>query len=357
MDKPKTVAVTISTKTVVRVLLIIAAAYIFLRFVIKVDHVLELIFLSLFLSVALNPAVSWISTRLRIKSRLLATGIAYLAVVLVLVAFFSLVIPPLVNQTATFVKSLPSTIRSLEDSASPAGKFVRHYNLGSQANDIGQYINQHITKISGPVLSTANRVWDGVVATITVFVLTFMMLVEGPVWIQRYWRLTIFKKTTKEHNEMFERMYKIVTGYVNGQVLLALVGGGFTLLALEISSHIIGASVNSIALAGIVVLTGLIPLIGHLIGGSVVVVACLFVSLPLAIIMAVFLVVYQWIENMTFQPYIQSKYNELSPLLVIVAALIGVGAGGIIGAFVAIPAAGIAKVLVKEYLQEKKMIV
>jgi predicted PurR-regulated permease PerM len=97
--KPSNVRVTVSNRTVLRVIVLIIVAYLAVKFVIRVDHILELIFLSIFLSIALNPAVSWIARNLKLKSRSLVTGIAYLIVVLITVGFFALTLPPLIHQT------------------------------------------------------------------------------------------------------------------------------------------------------------------------------------------------------------------------------------------------------------------
>jgi predicted PurR-regulated permease PerM len=151
-------------------------------------------------------------------------------------------------------------------------------------------------------------------------------------------------------------MYNVVTGYVNGQLVLAALASCVVMIALVIASTILNVSVNVVALTGLAFLTGLIPMIGQLIGGTIVVFACLLVSVPLAIVMAIFILLYQQVENISLQPYIQSRYNELSPLLVFVAALLGVGVGGLLGAFVAIPAFGCAKILLKDYLETRGLV-
>jgi len=69
--------------------------------------------------------------------------------------------------------------------------------------------------------------------------------------------------------------------------------------------------------------------------------------------MAAYFIVYQQIENATIQPYIQSKGNELTPMLVFIAAILGVGVGGILGAFVAIPVAGCLKILADDYVESR----
>lgn len=358
MDKQANVRVSVSNRTIIRIVVITVITYALIKVFIKVDKILELIFLALFLSIALNPAVSWLSRNLRLKSRLIATGIAYLIVIIILGLFTLIVVPPFVRETVNFTKELPSTVESINNANSPAANFINKYHLQKGVKDLSEYISAHTYKLSGSVITTATKVGSAIAATLTVLVLTFMMLVEGPIWFEHYWRLRIVAdKTEKRHQEIASKMYRIITGYVNGQVLLAVIGGAFTLLTLFIATTILNVSINEFALAGIVVLTGLIPLIGHFIGGTIVVIACLFVSLPLAIIMAVIFIVYQQIENVTFQPYIQAKYNELTPLLVFVAALIGVGVGGLVGAFVAIPLAGCLRVALREFAIERKWFV
>jgi predicted PurR-regulated permease PerM len=107
-------------------------------------------------------------------------------------------------------------------------------------------------------------------------------------------------------------------------------------------------NINALALAGIVAVFGVIPLFGNPIAAALVVLASLLSSISLGVVMIIYFVVYFFIENHTFQPYIQSRLNELSPLLVFIAALIGVGFGGILGAIIAIPAATTIKIIIED---------
>ncbi len=353
MSERQSQEVTVSNRTIVRILLLILATVFLVRFIHNVGHALELIFIAFFLSLALNPAVSWIAHNLRIKSRSAATGIAYLVVVLILGVFAVWVVPPLVRQTVDFVGQAPQAISSLNDEDTAVGRFVSQHNLHKQVDGLSGDIRRRTADIRSPVITTAGKIGSALIALLTVFVLTFMMLVEGPSWVDRYWSL--HPKARRDHDrELAMRMYRIVTGYVNGQVLLSAIGAGLTLIALVIGAAIFNVSVNALALAGITFITGLIPMIGNILGGVIVVLACLFVSWPLALTIAIFKLLHQQIENVTLQPYIQAKFNELTPLLVFVAALLGIGFGGLVGAFVAIPAAGCAKLLLQDYLARHK---
>ena len=160
-------------------------------------------------------------------------------------------------------------------------------------------------------------------------------------------------KEKERRTKVIHGMYRMVTGYVNGQLLIASIAGIFAFVAMVIASSIFNVTINAVALAFIVTLIGLIPMIGNILASVVVIVVCLFVSLPLAITMGVYFLIYQQVENATLQPYIQSKYNELTPLIVFIAALVGIQIAGFLGALIAIPAAGCIRIYLKEYHGDK----
>lgn len=351
--KEETVTVTVSNRTVVRVILMILATILGLRFLDNVSNILVLIFVAFFLALALNPAVSWITHRLKNKSRVRATAVAYLAVLAVLATFIVTVVPPLVSQTVDFVRSIPQTLEDFKTQDSALARFVRDNNLDKQLDELIKDFDVQVQDVREPVLNTAGRIGAIIVSIITVLVLTFMMLVEGPYWMNRLLELQPREKQ-QYRKTLALKMYRVVTGYVNGQLLIALIGAAFAMVALYITSTIIGVSINAVGLAGIVALTGLIPMIGNTIGAVFVVLICLFTSVPLAIIMGVFFIIYQQIENVTIQPYIQSKHNEMTPLLVFIAALLGIGFGGLLGGLIAIPTAGCLRILAKEYIARRQ---
>lgn len=332
----------------------IIASYLALRFIASTSHIITLIFISFFLAMALNPAVSWIARQLKSRSRVRATGVAYVMVLALLIGFFSLVIPPLISQSVDFINDLPSTVNSFRTQDSSIARFARQHNLVDRLEELSRDFRSQFGPTSQPIISTAGRIGSTLVSIVSVLVLTFMMLVEGPGLLDRFWALQP-EKRRKRYKELADKMYRIVTGYVNGQVLIAAIGAAFALVALLIGSTVFKSPVNAVALAGIVFLFGLIPMIGNTLAAVLVVIMCLFASLPLAISMAVFFLVYQQIENVTLQPYIQAKTNELTPLLVFTAALLGAGLGGILGAFVAIPAAGCLKILIVDYYSRRKL--
>jgi predicted PurR-regulated permease PerM len=346
------VTVTFTDRTVVRIVIIVVLTFLGILFINKILSALVLIFLSLFLAVALNPAVSWISKHLRIKSRVRATGIAYLIVLSVITAFLVLVVPPLVRQTNDFAQALPDTIERYTDDDSAPMRFIREHNLEEDVQNGIQSLRNNVQDIGGQAVTTVNAVLAFVVSLVAVLVMTFMMLVEGPMWLKKFWD-TQDPEKSERHKRVLSKMYKVVTGYVNGQLLIALIAGFFSLIVLMIVSTLLDVSVNVVVYALIITLTSLIPMFGATIGAIIVVALCAFVSWPLAGIMAIFFLIYQQVENATIQPGIQARQNELTPLLVFIAALIGIGFGGILGAFIAIPVAGCIRVWIVEYYGDR----
>ncbi len=350
--KQENITVTFSNKTVLRVVLFVAVGFLVINFISLLSSALQLIFVAFFLALALNPAVSWISKRLPGRSRVGATAIAYLFVVTLLISFVLLIVPPLFRQTVDFVQDIPISVSDIQNQNTQIVVFIRDHNLTDQYTDFVGDVKDNLEGVTARAVSTATLVGSGLIAVITVFVMTFMMLVEGPRWIDRLVELQPKDKVAKRTKVVMD-MYTMVTGYVNGQLFIAAVAAFFALVALLIASTIFDVSINAVALALIVGLIGLIPMIGNTIAAVIVVMLCLFVSLPLAVVMAVFFLVYQQVENATFQPFIQSKYNELTPLTVFIAAILGVSVAGFIGALVAIPAAGCLRIYLKEYYGDK----
>lgn len=344
------VTVTVTNRTIVRTILWIVATILLYHFIGRISHGLTLIFASFFLALALNPVVSWMSRRLKLKSRVRATAAAYLMVIVVLAAFIALVFPPLVRQTRTFISNVPDTIQNFQSQDSKLARAAKRYNIDEKISKSASDFASHYGNFGSTILDTGKRVIEAVASVLAVLVMTFMMLVEGPRWLELFWGI-MPPRNRARHQRIAKKMYRGVTGFVNGQVILAVIAGFCAFIALEIAGHIVHANINALALGGIVAVFGLIPLFGNPIAAILVILACLINTVTLGLIMLVYFVVYFFIENHTFQPYIQSRLNELTALTVFVAAILGVGFGGLLGAIIAIPAASAIKVLIEDYFE------
>lgn len=345
-----------TNRTMVRAIFWLAVAVLGYKFIGRISHVLTLIAGAVFLALALNPVVSAISRRLKVESRVRATGLAYLLVVAILTLFFILVIPPLVQQTRDFIKDVPQKVQNFQNQNSNLAQTVKRYDLDEKLNQVARDFASNYGGFGKGLLDTGRRVIEAIVSILVVLMLAFMMLVEGPTWVEAYFN-SLPERKREHQRRLAHRIYRSVTAFVNGQVILAAVAGLFAFVALEIAGQVLNVPTNAAALAGIVAVFGIIPLFGNPIAATIVVLVSLLNSGALALVMAIYFIIYFFIENHTFQPFIQSKLSELTALTVFIAALIGVGFGGILGAIVAIPAASTVKILIEDYLRRRRQAV
>jgi predicted PurR-regulated permease PerM len=352
-NKGNEVSFTVSNQTVVRVLLIIVAFMIVLSAVQKASHALLLIFTAFFLSLALNAPVQWLAKHLpgkRRGNRTIATVVSFLIVVLLLGGFLASIVPPLVRQTNNFIKAAPRIVEDAKNDNSDIGKFVDRYNLESQVQNFSNELEDRLKSASGAAVSTVGKIGSSIFAVLTILVLTFMMLVEGPRWL-RLFREMLPDEHEARADKLAGDMYKVVKGYVNGQVILAALAAAFILPVMLI----LGVQYPA-ALVVIVFICGLIPMVGHTIGAVIVSLVALFTSPLAALILLGYYFLYQQIENYLVQPRIQANSTNMSPLLVFASVIVGVSFGGIFGGLVAIPVAGCMRIAVLDYLTSKKII-
>lgn len=345
--------VSVTNRTIFRFILWVFAALLAYKFIGRVAHALTLIFAAAFLALALNPIVGWMSRHLKIKSRVRATSAAYLTVIVILVAFLALIIPPLVRQGRDFVQNVPEIVQNFQNQDSGLSRTLHRYNLDKKLTQGARDFASHYSNFGSTVFDTGKRVVELAVNILVVLVLTFMMLVEGPQWLKLILG-NVAQKDRERYEKLAHRIYRAVTSFANGQVILAAVAGSFALIALEIASRVMDVSINPVALAGIVAMFGIIPLFGNPLAATIVVLVCLLNSSALALVMVIYFIVYFFVENHTFQPYLQSRLNELTPLTVLVAAILGVGFGGFLGALIAIPAASTVKILLEDHFEHRR---
>lgn len=347
------VYITVSNRTVIRVLLLVIASFLFITALGKASHALTLIFIAFFLTLALNAPVHAFAQHIpgkRRGSRTLATAVSFLIIIGLLVGFIISISPPLARQTTSFLSEAPELIDRLHDENTSIGGFIRKYNLEGQLDKFSEELSERIKGFSGSAVSTVTTVSSSVFSTLTVLVLTFMMLIEGPRWL-RFGRRLLPNEKEPHIEKLANDMYRIVKGYVNGQVLLAAIA------ALIIVVPLILLDVSyPIALMVIVFVCGLIPLVGHTIGAIIVSTVALFTSPATALIVLAIYISYQQIENYAIQPRVQANSTDMSPLLVFTSVIIGVSFNGLVGGLVAIPIAGCLRILLLDYLNRKKLL-
>ena len=334
-------------RTVLRVVGILLATAILLEILWIARHVVSWVFIALFLALALNPAVDRLEHRL--KRRGLATGVVYIATLAVLVGIGWLFIPTLVHQVNDFAGKVPDYLHDLTKGRGRLGFLQEKYHLVDKARKaLREGGASRLFGLSGTALALAKGVVNAVVATLTIAFLTLFMLLEGRNWMASFFSL-LQPASRRRWQAVGHDIYRTVGGYVTGNLLISLIAGTLTTLVLLVTGV-----PYAVALGLIVAILDLIPLAGATIAAIIVGAVAFIHSIPAGIIVIVFFVVYQQVENHILQPVVYGRTVQLSPLVVLISVLVGAQLAGVLGALAAIPVAGSLQVIFVDWLRHRR---
>jgi predicted PurR-regulated permease PerM len=326
--------------TVVGIVLAVAAV---LEVVWIARQVISWILISVFLALALNPAVDWLQ-RHHVRRRGAAVGITYLGVSLAVVGLGALFVPTLVDQVNSFVNKTPDYVDDLTSGRGKLGFLETKYHVVEKVREqVNEGGASRILGLSGTALAVTKGVINAVVGTVTIIFMTFFMLLEGPKWTERMYALLPTESQPRWRRVGYD-IYRTVGGYVTGNLLISLIAG----ISSTIVLLIMGVP-YAVALGLIVAFLDLIPLAGATLAAIIVGAVAFIHSLVAGIVVIVFFVVYQQVENHLLQPIVYGRTVQLSPLAVLVAVLIGAELAGVLGALGAIPVAGAIQVVIADW--------
>jgi predicted PurR-regulated permease PerM len=316
----------------------VITAWLLVQAILSARQVLVLILVSLFLAVGLNPAVE----RLQRfgMSRRWAVALVFLGVVLFFAGFIAAMVPPLTQQITGFIDNVPRYIEQLQSNPRIAD-LDRRYQLLQKGQDAIQDANFQ-KNLANRALGLGKVAISGIFSTLTILILTLYFLSSLPQIKALFYRMTPRSRRARVAllgDEILGR----IGGYVGGQLTVSLIAGITSYAFLEIARI-----PYALALALIVMLTDLIPLVGATIGAVLVTLVGFLTGVPAGIACAIFFLVYQQVENYLIAPRVMKRSVDVQPAVTIVAALIGGTLLGVVGALLAIPAAAAISLIVRE---------
>jgi predicted PurR-regulated permease PerM len=336
----------VDNRTVARYTLVVIglvlATYLLFRLANATRQVLTWIVVAAFLAVALHPVVTWLEQRVRWVKRWVATLVVFLLALVLILGLTTLFVVPLAREGAQFADNLPQLIEDIRNGRGPIGNLAERFHVVSYIQSHAAQASDYVSSLGAPTLAVLRRALTGIAGLITIFVLSYLMVLEAPKIIDGF--LALFEERRAERIRRVGRdCAKTVTGYISGNLLISVICGLLTFVVLAIL-HVPFAAL----IALFVGLADLIPLVGATLGAIVGVLAAFTQSVPDGIIVLVFFVVYQQVENHLLQPLIFSRTVQLNPLTVLLAVLIAAQLAGLLGALLAIPAAGIIQIVVRD---------
>jgi predicted PurR-regulated permease PerM len=340
--------VTVRPRTVVLVLAISILVGLVLVLVYLAWHVVTWILIAVLLAAALNPVVEALERRG--LSRVRAATVVFVVALLVVIGLGFLVIPPLVSQATDFADAVPKYIDDLTAGRGPLGFLQEHYQIVDRVRGaIEKQGTAGVLGLSGPVLGVVQSVVGAVAGVITIIFLTYFMLLEGPRTMAGV--LGLLPDSARVRCERVGRdIYRTLSGYVTGNLLISVVAGTFATLLL----FAVGSS-YAIPLGLLVAVFDLIPLAGATLG-TIIVAVVVFIEIDWirCLVVVGLLIAYQQVENNLLQPLVYKRMVQLSPLAILCAVLVGAELAGIFGALLAIPIAGSLLAVSREVLAYRR---
>jgi predicted PurR-regulated permease PerM len=305
--------------------------------------------IAVFLAVALDPLVVWFQ-RQGVARRGLAVLCALLVVLGIIVGLGLLIVPTLVTQVNELADALPGYVDDLTSGRGPLGFLERDYHVVDRVRERveGGGTSGLVLGVAGGALHVAAGVASAIAAALTISVMVIFLLLGGPRWVDGLFNL-LPPESRPRWRRVSADMYRSVGGYVRGNLAISVVAGvsaGAVLLALGVP--------YAVALALIVAIFDLVPLVGATIGASLVFVVAVFHSVTAGLVWLGFVIVYQQVENHLIQPVVYGRAVQLPSFAVLLAVLVGAKLGGVVGALGAIPAASAIQILLLDMLRERR---
>ena len=320
-----------------------AIAFIVLWCAYTVRHILMIVYVSVVLAIGFSPVVRIIERQKLVPigkrlPRWLAILILYVAILGTIALVIVLVFPPLVDQARALWAKIPEMFDRGQDFLISKGLLREHLTMREaveRAPGTGG-------DAAGQVARAAINVAGGIFGVFTVLILTFYMLVDS--WSLRESALQFFPKQKRARLDAAGReVMNKVSAWLTGQLLLAGTIGvtsAVGLWALGIPFFYVLALISAIG--------EMIPIVGPILAAIPAIAVASTVSMQKVLLVIVFFLVQQQLENHILVPKIMSRQVGVSPVTVIVSLMIGGSLLGVVGAILAVPTAAILQVVASE---------
>jgi predicted PurR-regulated permease PerM len=216
--------------------------------------------------------------------------------------------------------------------------------LGDIRSQLGEAVNNFLSSTGDVIVSAAGFV----AALVTILTITYFLILGS----ERYLNAGV-GLFAERHRSLVRRLLTqsagAVTGYVSGNLTISVICGVVTFVVL-----VVLGMPYACALALLVAVLDLIPLVGATLGGALLVIVGLFVAPWKAVVLLVYIVVYQQVEGSVIQPMVYSRAVQLNGLVIFIAVLVGGMLLGILGALLAIPVVEIGRIVVSELVAYRR---
>ena len=335
--------ITIKTETMIRAVLVVLGAWVTVLVVTTLATPLTWILVAGFLAIGLAPVVDKVQ-RYTWGKRGIALGLLTLATLLVFALVGLRLVPALVRQTQEIFQMLPQVRDNALEGNHPLINLINRYHLIDKIESRKEQIVAFFTASFGTIFTGATGILTGFFTTLT---FTVYFILGGPSWIEVLKKSRVGRQY-REHEKTIQLMGAAVSNYVIGNLLTSI----FAMAASLVVLILLGIP-TPLPLSFLYGVFDIIPIIGATLGGIMLVLIALFHSTTAAVVMTIFILLYQQLETIWIQPRVYGRALNLPDIVVLIAAILGGTLAGLIGALLAIPLAACIRVLVIAYVDRK----
>jgi len=317
--------------------LVVAALY-------TVREVLVQILIAVFIAVSLDPLVRWMIRR-RLK-RSQAVAIIFTVLLALTAVLLWSFIPSLVREANGLTTDFPGYLNKIREQSPSLHDLETRFNLESRIDAAARELPG---KLAGQALGFGRRFFGALLSVLLVLVMTIYLMLDLP-----RLRRGLVRLFPRHHRSQVSDLVNLVIDkvglYMIGNLVISLIAGVSALIVMEILR-----TPFALPLAVVVAITDLIPLVGATIGAAICVVVAAATSdvWPDAVVLVIFFIVYQQLENYLIAPRVLRGTVDISAVAVLFAALVGGSVLGVIGAIMAVPVAAVIKVVISERIRQR----
>jgi predicted PurR-regulated permease PerM len=315
------------------------AAYVLFLAVRDALGVLILVFVAAFLAIGLNPAVQWLQARG--IPRWGAVSVVTLAIMLLATASILAVVPPIVAQGSALITNMPDYLDTLSRHRT-LHRLDEQFHFVERAK--GALTAENVGMIASRLFGGISLIFSTILGVLTTLFLTIFFIAAFERLERGFYSLIPLSRRERA-KELGDQILIKVGWYMFGSLLIALLAG--TLAAIFMT--IVGIP-YAFALAVVVAVLDLIPMVGATVAAVIVSLVGFTVSIPVGIASVIFFVVYQQVENWIITPPVMNRAVRISNLAAIVSALVGAALLGVVGALIAIPVWAAIQLMAREII-------
>jgi predicted PurR-regulated permease PerM len=338
-----------NTRVVLRTVIIVLTVVLTLYLVYLLRRPITWLVIAAFIALALSAPVGYLSTKM---PRGLAIAAVLTLLILVPIGIGAAIVPTIIGEAEELVDNLPAYAQDLREFVNDNERLrslEEEYDVTGRLEEEARKLPERFGDAASVLGDIGAGLVSSIFALLTILILAVFMLGGGP-----RWREAFLATQDPARAEAFRRagdhIARAVANYVAGVLVQATIAGVTAYVVLSI----LGVPFAG-ALALLIALFDLIPLVGATIGAVLVGIITLFVDFPTAtIVWVIYSVIYQQLENNLIQPQIQNRAVAIQPFLVLVSVLFASTLFGVLGALLAIPAAASISVVLREYREYRR---